>query len=648
MTNKFAASSRIFGLSLAVLLSLAGCDSFKGADARVDAAEKMLAEGAYNEAAVELRNALDDDPKNARALLGMARTQYQLGLLEEAATAATAAAEAGAPAADVEQLRLKILMARGKHQELLAALDADPAKLPAAVRDELRVRALASANRCDSALPQARALVAANAKNSPARIVIAECLARRANVPGAVRELDAAVAADSRDANAWLALGRLRQSSGDRAGAEAAWLKAVEVAGGQLTVPQQAMMFAGLGDLQGERGDIAALRATHKSLIEVSADSVIAELLQTQISMLEGKGEVAVATLQRLMTSNPEFGGARVHLVSALVMQGSLEQARKQLSELQTGNAAANSNFKVAGEVLAKMNPAESGTDEYWARVAAIQAALGQPSMSRLALEKAVAIAPESRDAALALARLDLRLGATDQAADRLAALADKHPDDAEVVLSLGTAQGMQGKHADAAATFEKLYSRAPTAPLALALHAARQRGGLGDANAPLEKWLAANGNDASVRMAYAESLRVAGDPRGAAAQYEQVLSLQPKNVGAQNNLAWVYYLAKDPRAVPTARRAREMAPDSIAVADTYGWLLVESGELPEGLKILEQADAAAGQAHADIRYHHAAALARSGDKARARALLDDVLSNAGDFPSRQDAAALLENLGRT
>lgn len=91
---------------------------------------------------------------------------------------------------------------------------------------------------------------------------------------------------------------------------------------------------------------------------------------------------------------------------------------------------------------------------------------------------------------------------------------------------------------------------------------------------------------------------------------YEKTLELAPKMPAALNNLAWIYYEQKDPRALELARRAYELAPNSPAILDTYGWLLVESGDVKAGLRILEQA-AAKAPTNEEIQQHLLSAKSR-------------------------------------
>ena len=71
----------------------------------------------------------------------------------------------------------------------------------------------------------------------------------------------------------------------------------------------------------------------------------------------------------------------------------------------------------------------------------------------------------------------------------------------------------------------------------------------------------------------------------------------------ALNNLAWSYYVKKDERAIATAKRAYEAAPNSASVLDTYGWILAERGDLALGIEMLSRAASLASD-NAEIKNH--------------------------------------------
>src|SRR3546814_7859923 len=57
------------------------------------------------------------------------------------------------------------------------------------------------------------------------------------------------------------------------------------------------------------------------------------------------------------------------------------------------------------------------------------------------------------------------------------------------------------------------------------------------------------------------------------------------------NNLAWLKNELGEPNALDYARRAHDLAPDSPEIADTLGWMLVQSKDTAEeGLALLREA----------------------------------------------------------
>ena len=482
------------------VLSLAGCDLFTSPEKRVLRAEQLIAQGAYGEAAIEIKIALDKDPGNPRALLSAARVSLQQGRFDATEKALSDARAADAPAANVESLRAQLMFARGDYAGLLADLDSGMRNLAAEQRTELRLRALGAADRCAEALPMARSVLAQDSERSFARVVLAECLARRGNVAAARSELEAAVASNDSEAQCWLALGGIRRAMGDKAGAETAWHKAAATAGGKLSVPQLIMIHTALAELQVERGDVVALRATQAALLAVAPDNMVSEYLGANLELLDGKAESAAGSLQRLLAAYERFRPARVLLTSALLAQNNFEQARQQIAVL-AADASSPASLKAAAGEIARLDVADAAREDHWIRLAAVHAALGQPVMARAALDKALEIAPQSRVAAVAIAHLQIQTGDIATALNAATVLVKSFPEDPQVLNLLAHAQSVSGDHRTAAATLEKLQALTPTAAYAMAMHTQRKLGGVAEPNAPLELWLAAHPNDIGIRV---------------------------------------------------------------------------------------------------------------------------------------------------
>ena len=91
-------------LLLGVLAAVAGCDRFASPETRVERARELVAKGSYGEAMLELKNALDSEPRNVPAQLELARVNLRMGRTDPAEAALEAAREAGAPASEADTL----------------------------------------------------------------------------------------------------------------------------------------------------------------------------------------------------------------------------------------------------------------------------------------------------------------------------------------------------------------------------------------------------------------------------------------------------------------------------------------------------------------------------------------------------------------
>ena len=160
----------------------------------------------------------------------------------------------------------------------------------------------------------------------------------------------------------------------------------------------------------------------------------------------------------------------------------------------------------------------------------------------------------------------------------------------------------------------------------------------------PLEIYLEIRPDDGEVRMLLAQYLDQRGNTDSAIDEYQKVVATDESNYVALNNLAWIYQSNNDARAEATARRAVELAPGNASVMDTLGWILLQSGNVDESVRLLRQASELA-DGNPNIGYHLAAALVQSDQIEEARQTLQAILDAGGDFVSRRDAENLLKGL---
>ena len=164
------------------------------------------------------------------------------------------------------------------------------------------------------------------------------------------------------------------------------------------------------------------------------------------------------------------------------------------------------------------------------------------------------------------------------------------------------------------------------------------------EADATARKWLADHPNDTAYRMYLAEQALRSRDFRGAVTHYQAVVTQQPENVAALNNLAWAAGQLGDPKAIGYAERALKIAPDSPLVLDTMGVLVVTSGDANKGLEYLTRAVTLAPDRN-DIRLNYAKALMKSGQAEQARKELTQLEGVTQEFSGKAEIPALLKQL---
>lgn len=129
-----------------------------------------------------------------------------------------------------------------------------------------------------------------------------------------------------------------------------------------------------------------------------------------------------------------------------------------------------------------------------------------------------------------------------------------------------------------------------------------------------------------------------------AEAHYRAVLKENAENPVVLNNLAMIYYKQNDPKSLEMAEQAYRQAPDSAAIADTYGIVLLQRGQSREALTVLQKAAELAPNV-AEVQFNLAKAHQANGNKATAINILEKIVADSGTFENKQEAADLLNKL---
>lgn len=376
------------------------------------------------------------------------------------------------------------------------------------------------------------------------------------------------------------------------------------------------------------------------------------------LELQAGRPEGATTWLEKSQAENPEAPAPAVnlgtHYLRTKQADKALALARKMLAvhptnpellDLMGQAQIAKEDHGGALESYSKLVNVVPKSAMAHMRLATVRLLMKNDAAAAEDLKRAVALDPKFVPARVAQAQMAMRAKKPEEA---LAVARQLQKDEPKATVGFeleGEVLLAQQKPAAAIAAFEKAYAISNSSSHLLKISAIlKQSGKEGEAQARLAKYHAANPKDQVVSLLIADNYLAKRQYKQAISSLESTVKVNPSNAVALNNLAWAYQQEKDPRALATAEQAFKIAGDNPAVMDTLGWVLVENGNTARGVEVLRKAVAKAPEAH-DIRYHLAAALAKTGDKVNARKELEKSLASGKPFAALEDAKSLMQQL---
>ncbi len=409
-------------------------------------------------------------------------------------------------------------------------------------------------------------------------------------------------------------------------------------------------------DLQEKKPEAAKKR--FEAILEKDRKNVQAMTALSDLALKQGQNKEAMAWLERAHKENPDTLQPAVLLAAHYLRAEEKQKALALVKKLQGTHPndpgvldllaqAQFANDDKAGALesyikLAAMLP-ESALAQF--RIASIHMAMQNLPGAADALKKALAIKPDYLDAQLMQAMLETRKENYEGALAISRRIQKQHEKSPAGYMAEGDLLMRQKNAALAAKAYERALAISKNPSLMVKLHASLSQAGRSkEADSRLLQWVRERPDDVSLRMYLAEVYLGDRQYKSAIEQYRVVLKQNPKYVPALNNLATAYQQEKDPQALEYAEKAYQLRPDSPMILDTLGWILVEQGNTTRGLPLLQKALSLAPAA-AEIRYHFILGLVKSGDKARARKELEQLLAADQNFPQSNEAKILLKQL---
>jgi putative PEP-CTERM system TPR-repeat lipoprotein len=412
-----------------------------------------------------------------------------------------------------------------------------------------------------------------------------------------------------------------------------------------------------LGRLDLATGELDAAAGRFEAVLAQDPKNLVAQLGMSAVGIERKDPKEAERWLLKARDDHPQSAEARLALSQYYLAQRDFGEARKAAAEavkLAPDDAAAANALG-----LAELGAGDSGAalEQFSRAVKLAPRAYGyslnkarahvqrkEPGPAFEAIDSVLKDAPGFLPALALGASTALQFGQVERAAGYVERLRLAAPGAPIVPRLEGDLAMAQKRYKDAVADYARAADLATDTPLVVAQFEAARKAGLPNPQKYLESWLAQHPSDVAARVALAEYLSGAGGGGRAIAEYEAALKLSSGNPVLLNNLAVLYQQQGDPRALETAERAYSGAPNVPAIQDTYGWILVGAGQVDQGLKLLRSsAKALAGVPEA--QYHLGAALAKKGDTAEARSILEAVVAGQAPESVKADARKVLATL---
>jgi cellulose synthase operon protein C len=264
---------------------------------------------------------------------------------------------------------------------------------------------------------------------------------------------------------------------------------------------------------------------------------------------------------------------------------------------------------------------------------------------AKAALRKALEIKPDLALAKRALVSLSLQEQRPDEG---LALIKDMQKADAKdpVAFALEGDVHMSQRNGEAAAiAYRTAMQLSKTTENFVRLHSALRASGKGpEADRMAAEWLKDRPKDAALRYYLGDVAMASGNLAAAESQYRAVLEVQPRNALAMNNVAWLLVKQKKPGAVDMAQKANELMPGKAPLMDTLATALAAENQLPKAIET-QKAAIARSPNDPSLKLNLARFLIQSGDKAYARAELEDIAKLGDKFRGQAEVAELLKKL---
>lgn len=340
------------------------------------------------------------------------------------------------------------------------------------------------------------------------------------------------------------------------------------------------------------------------------------ELAPDNRQALQGLTEVSDAgsvrkNMRDILEKQPDATGPKLVLLEGALFAGNQQEADELTAALLE---------RTEEDTPA---PAEPLVATLYNTVAAMLRQNENRERAAMVLERAQALFPDYENITLQAAAVAFADNDATTARRLIQDAKKRHPDSAAPYLVEARYFEQRGEYRQASELYQLAHNKESRVEIVSGYARNLQRSGRdAEALSFLESVIEQFPDNAQLRLGMAVLQQSHGKEDSARSNYETLLASMPDNAVILNNLAWLYHETGDARAISLAQRAYELNPESAAVADTYGWIMLKSGNHQESVPILEKAHELQPDSE-EIALHLAEAYRAVGKRSEAQRLLE-------------------------
>ena len=309
----------------------------------------------------------------------------------------------------------------------------------------------------------------------------------------------------------------------------------------------------------------------------------------------------------------------------------------------QTQIAAGEANQALA--TFRRLIALQPANPNYHMHMAEAYVALREAEPASQALKKALELDPNLAEARRGLALLQLRSDRPQEALAIAREWQKRSPKEGAPFALEGDIESSRGNWSATIAAYQTALKLSEASEAAMKLHAALLAAGHPrDAERVAAEWEKKRPMDPAFRF-YLGDVAVRERNYAVAEQhYRAVLSRQPGNAMALNNVAWLLLRQSKPGALELAQRADALMPNRAPILDTLGAAQAAAGKIPDAIETQRRALAGSPQ-DARMKLNLARYLLQAGERSEAREHLISLARLGKKFNQQAEVAAMLKSL---